>query len=140
MQFFELLQTQSWESVEAMLMFHHPQFKQSLPGFRRAFDNLLKIQPQANNHILSVIIIKQQNEPHVCAMIEKQPFDLLIMPWSFVSGMQVAPNLLKNHSYPDIVALVLWELTRLGFDEDTILQQKNTLLGSYNNQDEQKTV
>lgn len=131
MQFSDLIHTQSWESVEAMLMFHFPKSQTSLTGYHRAFVSLTETLPAKSEFTLA--IRPQEENPsakYACAIANGQQFDLLIIPWNEVLGMVIEPATLARHTTPEITAYIIWELTFLGFDEDTIRRKKENILSS----------
>lgn len=130
MQFSVLVCSQSWESVEAMLAYHYPPYSKSLAGFKRAFDTLLNTTPKHSDFVLA---LKQAdscdgNCMRAFATFGNHDYSLMILPWDEVLGMTVDPKTLRNFTTPEITALILWEMTFLGFDEETIRAKQENLL------------
>lgn len=130
MRFSVLIHSQSWESVEAMLAYHYPSYSKSLAGFKRAFDTLLRMTPKHSDFVLTIKPFEgnDSNFMSACALFDNYDYRLMILPWDEVLGMSIDPKTLNNYTTPEITALILWEMTFLGFDEDTILARQKELL------------
>ena len=124
MLFSELIKTQSWPSVEAMLMHYFPKYQSSLSGFKRAFLSLQIIEPQPNGGTLKLKRTKG-NDVDVTSVGNGEERDITTAPWAEVLGMTVEKQTLAQFTQPEIAAIVLWVITFYGFDEETIKKKTN---------------
>lgn len=127
MLFSELIRMQSWSLVEATLMLYFPKYQSSLSGFKRAFDHLRTMEPQiGTNEWLT--IRKTAEGFDVGSLRGGQKYGLSVTPWSEVLGLAIENQTLTRFSQAEITALVLWEITFYGFDEDTIKKETDKWL------------
>lgn len=124
MVFSELIKTQSWPSVEAMLMHYFPKYQSSISGFKRAFLSLQTIEPLADCSTLKLNRIKG-NDVKVTCVRKGEENIITATPWAEVLGMTVKKQTLTQFTQPEIAALVLWVITFYGFDEETIKKKSN---------------
>ncbi len=124
MLFSELIKTQSWPSVEAMLMHYFPKYQSSLSGFKRAFLSLQIIEPQPDCGTLKLKHIKG-NDVDVTSFGNGEERGITTAPWAEVLGMSVEKQTLAQFTQPEIAAIVLWVITFYGFDEETIKKKTN---------------
>ena len=124
MLFSELIKTQSWPSVEAMLMHYFPKYQSSLSGFKRAFLSLQTIVPQPDCGTLKLKRIKG-NDVDVASVNNGEERSITATPWAEVLGMPIEKPTLAQFTQPEIAALVLWVITFYGFDEEPIKKKAN---------------
>ena len=124
MLFSELIKTQSWPSVEAMLMHYFPKYQSSISGFKRAFLSLQTIVPQPDCGTLKLNRFKG-NDVDVASVNNGEERSITATPWAEVLGMPIEKQTLAQFTQPEIAALVLWVITFYGFDEETIKKKAN---------------
>ncbi len=120
--FADIIQSQSWTSVEAVLTITYHDYFNCLSGFMRVFNRLRTLEPQTTQAKIHIDrVTGNSNIPFdVYSAIGKQNWSLTFVPWAEVLGMGIDRTTLTCFSLPEIVAHVLWTITFFGFDEETI--------------------
>lgn len=130
MLFAEVIQSQSWELVEAMLIYNYTQSKKSIFSFAKVFKELQYTEFNRCNLNINFKWIGNEDDINVRvkAICEKEVYDLFFIPWAMVLGMEIDSSTLKKYTFAEIIAHVLWNITFFGFDEETIQAKANKIL------------
>ena len=127
MLFGELIKEQSWPLVEAALMLYFPKYQSSMAGFRRAFEALQQTEPLPQDGCL-LTIAKSDSDFNVFVERGGEKSSMSFFPWAEVLGLTIENQTFARFSQTEITALVLWTITFLGFDEETIRKKTDEWL------------
>lgn len=132
MTFNELIKSQTWLSVAAVLLALYPNQAKSVEGYEKVFKKLQTLQPVS---IPLEIILSEHcdesfdEEPYtVVSGIElnnqsegnSQTVGIEFVPWSEWLGMNIEKETQTNYTSLEIIAHCLFEMTFIGFNEDKI--------------------
>ncbi len=131
MHFYEVIEKcdrQSLVNEFLMLCENSPDIKLTEKRFRNTIMSVSDIE--ANTSDTQVIIIKKiqtdteiYDRVYLFDLSEKMEYGLELNPWSNTLGCLVDESSLSFFGYEKYAALVLWEMTWFGFDEDTIQER-----------------
>ena len=122
----------TWERVRSAYLAAHPEEKPNLPGIRKAFSCLRKMQPEASGIRLTYVPEMGENGMARLRLTEldgiagKGPVVLSLVPWWKWPGMDFDVPIPSDACAAVIVADCLFEMTRLGSSENEVL--KNAIL------------
>jgi len=131
MYFYEVIEKcdrQSLVNEFLMLCENSPDIKLTEKRFRNTIMSVSDIE--ANISDTQIIIIKKiqtdteiYDRVYLFDLSEKMEYGLELNPWSNTLGCLVDESSLYFYGYEKYVALVLWEMTWFGFDEETIQER-----------------
>ncbi len=129
----ELVSKTDWFDVESKLSELYPE--ESTEGYAIVFNKLLLKQPKPCDIIISFdededgtffsVVGKKQNDD--------SNYGIEFFPWSEWLGMEVDKQVLLKYNHVEIVVRCLWEMTYVGFDEQTIQHQIEMLEAAVEN-------
>lgn len=134
MYFFELLdQADLAKSMEIFLSkcTESPDIDSTRAGLEKVIGNLKALEPNIDDSSTICIVSDGEDESNpehydeallICEG-DEQSYCIMAAPWADVAGYRVDEESLSQYEKEYIVALVLWEITWLGFDEETIQKQ-----------------
>lgn len=149
----ELIQSNSWLSVSAILLQLYPDEEKNISGYEKVFEELMFMLPE-DSEILIVVAHQKDDfdgEEYVAVSgkyanpkNEEEEYSQAIefTPWSQWLGMEISPESLLHFSELEIISHCLYEMTFAGFDEEHIQEELNSMeksIEDYNNMtDEEK--
>jgi len=122
----------SWERVRSAYLAAHPEEKPNLPGIRKVFFRLRKMQPEASD--IRLTYVPEMAEDGMAGvrltglegLARNCPVVLPLVPWRKWPGMDFDVPIPSRACAAVIVADCLFEMTRLGRSENEVL--KNAIL------------
>ena len=134
MYFYEVIEKcdrQSLINEFLMLCEDSPDIKLTEKKFRKTIESISEIE--ANTSDTQIIIIEKvqtnieiYDRVYLFDMSEKMNYGLELKPWPNTLGCLVDESSLSFYGYEKYAALVLWEMTWFGFDEETIQERMKT--------------
>lgn len=122
----------SWERVRSAYLAAHPEEKPNLPGIRKVFFRLRKMQPEASD--IRLTYVPEMGEDGMAGvrltglegLARNCPVVLPLVPWRKWPGMDFDVPIPSRACAAVIVADCLFEMTRLGSSENEAF--KNAIL------------
>ena len=121
-----------WDEVEAALLRLYPGEAEEVDRFRQAYERLAALTPAPSAFVIRFEWCTDELEEWLSVSGEDgtlrddgepEGFALELTPWSEWLGMAVGEEVLREYGEADIVAHCLFEMTAVGFDEETIRAQ-----------------
>lgn len=135
--FQKLIQSNNWLSVQGIFLQLYPDQKKSINGYEKVFSDLQQMKSVVSEFEL---IIEEQvdsfdGEVFVGVCGKKQSVDttesekwaLDFTPWEEWLSMTISKDSLENFTELEIIAHCLYEMTFIGFNEETIQKELNKL-------------
>lgn len=130
----ELVKTNSWLSVKAILTEIYPEEEPNIDAYEEVFDFLKNAHAEESVYI---IVFEEQDDEILVSGMEayeeedengnRTTYSLEFTPWEEWLGMEIDPQTLKNYSELEILAHVLLEMTFVSFDPEEIKEEKKKL-------------
>jgi len=151
----EVIEKVSWAETKACLLWNYADAEKSMAGYERVFCELRKLQPTSTSMRIFIrktfreglddepftevvgkngtlnkeledfkYLNKSEDSEYANSEIE---YALDFHPWEEWLGMEVDTATHQKYAYPEILAHCLWEMTFMGFDQDTIREEKQEL-------------
>lgn len=151
----EIIEKVAWAEMKACLLWNYANAEESMTGYAKVFRELRKLQPTSTS--MRIFIRKTfreglDDEPYTEVVgkngtLNKELEDfkylnksedsdyanaeaeyaLEFQPWEEWLGMEVDSATHQKYAYPEILAHCLWEMTFMGFDQDSIREEKQEL-------------
>ncbi|MCM1166620.1 MAG: hypothetical protein NC299_14715 [Lachnospiraceae bacterium] len=136
MYFYEVLKSSDKETVIRKFMAMFGDVSKDMNPTERAcgeaFDALCAMSPEISDKYTIFIekskLISGEITDNVFFLDDVQPCSLVDNPWAETLGYAVDEKCLANYSCDDIAALVLWEMTWFGYDEESIQNKVTDML------------
>lgn len=139
MLFNTLIKSTSWLSVELTLLQLYPDQENMLDEYRNVFEKLKILETEEND--MSIVLTEYQSDDEEEDTYvdvsgrknEKEPDDITdgyaleFVPWKRWLGMELAPESIKYFSDLEIIAHCLYEMTFIGYDEEEIQEQFDSI-------------
>lgn len=134
----KLIQSNSWLSVETILLQLYPDEEKNISGYKVVFEELLFMHPE-DSEILIVIAHQKDDfdgEEYVDVSgkyanpkNEEEEFSQAIefTPWNRWLGMEISKESLLHFSELEIISHCLYEMTFAGFEEEEIQEELNSM-------------
>lgn len=134
MKLLELIKTNDWQSVELILGSVYPDQEKSIEAYAEVFQKLRQMTP---TEIDTQIVLQQcfddeTGEESYVHVSGREPFPdesnptgmvaIQFVPWSEWLGMTIDRDTLKEFNQLEIISHCLYEMTFMGYDEETIQQ------------------
>lgn len=125
----DLLSRVAWPAVEVALVAAYPNEADRVHRYRTVYERLVSLEPAPCNPVLRIEPCKDDHEQWLEVYGEDgslredgemERFALELMPWSKWLGVAVPEELRRELGDPVIGAHCLYEMTVVGFDEETI--------------------
>ena len=149
----ELIQSNSWLSVSAILLQLYPDEEKNISGYEKVYEELMFMLPEDSE--LLIVVAHQKDDfdgaeyvavsgKYANPQNENEEFSQAIefTPWNQWLGMEISPESLLQFSELEIISHCLFEMTFAGFDEEHIQEELHSIeksIEDYNNMtDEEK--
>jgi len=123
----QLLKEVSWEGVKEALLKYYPEFERSIEGFKQAFYELRRIEPEENKEGWTLVVnhckdyFTNEDVLDVYKINEKgEDFAISFIPWRKCVGYFVDETSLGLMTKEEYVCHILFELTYDGFDSKSV--------------------
>lgn len=153
MRFKNLIQTNSWLSIEAILLELYPDEKKNISGYKDVFEKLLFMGAEDSD--IEIVVAQQKDDfdgeeyvdvsgkyKHPKNEEEKFSQAIEFTPWNQWLGMDISEESLLNFTGLEIISHCLYEMTFVGFEEEEIQEEfdaiKNRIEDYENWSDEEK--
>lgn len=134
----KLIQTNSWLSVAAILQELYPEETKNLSGYNEVFEKLLLVDVQDSDITIEVVQQKDDFDGEEYLDVsgtykypknEEEKFSqaLEFTPWNQWLGMDISPKSYIHFSELEIISHCLYEMTFMGFEEDEIQDELNSI-------------
>ncbi|PWH84805.1 DUF6557 family protein [Brumimicrobium oceani] len=141
MTFKELIQSNSWLSVEAILLQLYPGEEENIFGYQEVFEKLMYLNPEDSE--IEIVVANQKddfdgeeyvdvsgNYKNPKSEEEKYSQALEFTPWKEWLGMEINQESLLQFTELEIIAHCLFEMTFIGFEEEVIQEEMESIQGS----------
>jgi hypothetical protein len=129
--FKDIIINSNWNDIEKLLL-TLDENKNNLEGYKKVYDELMKLKPKRSDCVLSIKHVKNVEEEYedVFGISKKdnQNYALEFTPWQEWLGMEVDQKTLKKYSKSSIIANCIYEMTFYGFDQKKIKKKMDELL------------
>ncbi len=156
MKLLDVVEKTSWAETKASLLWNYPDTKESLAGYEKIFYGLRELPPSSTTMRLSIrktfregldeepflevvgkdgtlnkeledfqYLNKAESSDYANAEVE---YALEFQPWKEWLGMAIDEPTCRHYPPPEILAHCLWEMTFMGFDQETIHEEKQELI------------
>ncbi len=136
--FKQLVQTNAWLSIASILLELYPDEENNMEGYETVFEKLLMMNPEETD--MTIVISNEKDnfdgEKYVNVSgtynrpkNEDEKFSQAIefTPWNLWLGMEISKVSLDDFSGLEIIAHCLYEMTFVGFAEEDIQEDLNSL-------------
>ena len=151
----EVIEKASWAETKACLLWNYSDVEKGMAGYERVFRKLRKLQPTSTRMRIFIRktfregldeepftevvgkngtlnkeledfkhLNKSEDSEYANSEVE---YALEFHSWEEWLGMEVDSATHQKYAYPEILAHCLWEMTFMGFDQDTIREEKQEL-------------
>jgi hypothetical protein len=155
MTFKELIQSNSWLSIETILLELYPGEEINRFAYMDVFEELLFMDPEGSD--IEIVVAQQKDDfdgeeyvdvsgSYKSPKNEEEEFSqaLEFTAWNEWLGMEINQESLLHFTELEIIAYCLYEMTFVGFDEEVIQEEMKTMessLEEYKNMsDEEKSA
>lgn len=128
----QLLKEVSWEGVKEALFKYYPEYESSIEGFKQAFYELRRIEPEENKegyvYVVEYCTFIDGSEGWDVYIIKPGTdirYGLSFVRWEYCVGFYVDEAKFGSMPKEDYVAHILWELTYFGFDNESVDKRAN---------------
>jgi hypothetical protein len=141
MTFKKLIQSNSWLSIETILLELYPDEEKNISGYQDVFEKLLYMN--AEDSAIEIVVAQQKddfdgeeyvdvsgNYKHPKNEEEKFSQAIEFTAWSKWLGMDISEESLLHFSELEIISHCLYEMTFVGFEEEEIQEEFNTIENS----------
>ncbi len=143
MKFYETIKSNSWLSVESVLLELYPGENKNLSGYEEVYQKLKMLQPEETNFSIRMRWEKddfdQTDYVNVSGCKNKSKefpddipnsYALDFTPWNEWLGMDIDKDTLQTFSELEIIAHCLYEMTFIGFEEDEIKAELDKIISA----------
>ncbi len=135
----ELFKSVSWDKVAASLVATYPEEGQSLEGYKKVFYEVCAIVPEVNDDDTAVVLHDAydiDDNPYIDVSGKKPDSDqfwaLEFCSFGKWAGFLVDAGTLERFCHEEIAARILYEMTFMGFDDETIQTLRQELINTVN--------
>ena len=138
----DLINSNHWLSVELTLLQLYPDQKGIIGEYRNVFEKLQQLAPE--EYDMSIMLKEydcdHEDESEIKTYVDvsgrkaqkeegklTDSYAIEFVEWKNWLGMDVAPETTKNFSDLEIIAHCLYEMTFIGYEENEIQEQFNTI-------------
>ena len=140
MKFTDLIKTNSWLSIEMVLLQCYPDEKKNIAAYEQIFNNLQLMEAVACG--ISIVVSTEQdafdeseyvnvsgreNNPKENPNKLTDSLAIEFTPWNEWLGMDIDKDTLQDFTELEIIAHCLFEMTFMGFDEEEIQAEMDKL-------------
>ena len=154
MKFTELIKTNSWLSIEIVLIQLYPDEKKNISAYEQIFNDLQLMEAVACD--ISIVLSNEQDAFDESEYVDvsgrennpKENIDMLtnslaieFTPWNEWLGMDIDKNTLQDFTELEIIAHCLYEMTFMGFEEEEIqaeIDKLKNIAAEYKNMSEEE--
>ena len=156
MKLIDIINANHWLSVELTLIQLYPDQEKMLDEYRSVYEILKNTEPENNS--MRIVLTEYDSDPDDESELKTYvdvsgeddtknengqiiSYAIEFVAWNRWLGMDITPETLKNFTELEIIAHCLYEMTFIGFDEDEIREQRESLDNSieeYNNLTEEE--
>lgn len=136
MKFSEIIQRNSWLSVELVFLQLYPKENKNISGYETVFNNLKTLVPAETDFSIAVSNEKDdfdneeyvhvsgyKNHPEDNPDDQSNSYALEFTNWSEWLGMDLDEKSLKDFTELELISHCLYEMTFFGFDQETIQKE-----------------
>lgn len=137
-----LIKSYNWLSIELTLLCLYPDQENMTDEYRNVFEKLENLEPEDSD--MNIVLTEYDCDPNFESEKEtyidvsgrnneKDPngltesYALEFVEWNKWLGMDLAPETTTNFSELEIIAHCLYEMTFLGYDENEIKEERESL-------------
>ncbi|MBK3518732.1 DUF6557 family protein [Carboxylicivirga marina] len=129
-----------WPELEKRLLKLYSDQKDSMEGFKEAYTKLKSLQPIKYGMTILVTPTKEDwdemeyahvNARYTIPKNEEQKgmtYSLMVTPWPKWLGMEVSEEAFANYGKLDTLAHILWEMTFVGYKEESVTEFEKELV------------
>lgn len=134
----KFIQSNAWLSVEAILLQLYPDEEKNISGYKKVFEELLFMHPEDSE--ISIVVAHQKDDydgeeyvnvsgKYANPKSEEEEFSQAIefTPWNKWLGIEISQESLQHFSELEIISHCLYEMTFVGFEEEEIQKELNSL-------------
>lgn len=154
MKFKDLITTNSWLSIEKVLLQLYPNEQKNITAYEQIFNDLQLMEAVAGN--ISIVVSNEydafdgleyvdvsgrDNNPQENSELLTNALAIEFTPWNEWLGMDIDKNTLQEFTELEIIAHCLYEMTFMGFEEEEIQSEMDKLKGiadEYKNMSEEE--
>jgi len=141
MTFKKLIQSNSWLSIEAILLELYPDEAKNSSGYQDVFEKLLLMK--AEDSAIVIVVVHQKDDfdgeeyvdvsgTYKYPKNEEEKYSQAIefTSWNKWLGMDISEESLLNFTELEIISHCLYEMTFIGFEEEDIQEEFKTIENS----------
>jgi hypothetical protein len=125
---YDLVHRYTWDEIEPVLLREYPDQKRNVEGYRQVYDELLRLEPAANDEHVKIVIeyvthgVTGEKFWNVSGVKPNNPqnYGLSFCRWEQWLGYYINRGTLRVLSEVEILAHCLWEMTWNGFTQERI--------------------
>ncbi|NCU34954.1 hypothetical protein EOM75_02920 [Candidatus Falkowbacteria bacterium] len=134
----KFIQSNAWLSVEEILLQLYPDEEKNISGYKKVFEELLFMHPEDSE--ISIVVAHQKDDydgeeyvnvsgKYANPKSEEEEFSQAIefTSWNKWLGMEISQESLQHFSELEIISHCLYEMTFVGFEEEEIQKELNSL-------------
>ena len=142
MKLIDIINANHWLSVELTLVHLYPDQEEMLDEYRSVYEILKNTEPENNN--MRIVLTEYDSDPDDESELKTYidvsgedntknesgqiiSYAIEFVEWKRWLGMDITPETLINFTELEIIAHCLYEMTFIGFDEDEIKEQLESL-------------
>jgi len=141
MTFKKLIQSNSWLSIETILLELYPDEEKNISGYQDVFEKLLFMNAEDSEITIDVVHQKDDFDGEEYVDVsgsykhpknEEEKFSQAIefIAWNKWLGMDISQESLLHFSELEIISHCLYEMTFIGFEEEDIREEFKTIENS----------
>lgn len=140
MKLIDLIRNNSWLTVESVLLDNYPEEDKNLSGYEAVFNHLKSIPVTGSAMAIEIKRVTddfdQEDFVEVCGKVKEvnrsqeekaESYALEFTPWTEWLGMAIDEGTLNSYTEAEVIAHCLYEMTFIGFDEETIQAEMDKL-------------
>ena len=140
MKLIDLIRNNAWLTVESALLQDYPEEEKNLSGYEEVFNYLKSIPVSESSMAIEIKRVTDDFDKEEYADVsgkikaadgeteeQVESYALEFTPWSEWLGMAIDEDTLNRYTEPEIIAHCLYEMTFIGFDEETIQAERDKL-------------
>lgn len=142
MKLIDIINANHWLSVELTLIQLYPDQEKMLDEYRSVYEILKNTEPENNS--MRIVLTEYDSDPDDESELKTYvdvsgeddtknengqiiSYAIEFVAWNRWLGMDITPETLKNFTELEIIAHCLYEMTFIGFDENEIREQRESL-------------
>ncbi|CAL67525.1 DUF6557 family protein [Christiangramia forsetii] len=134
----QLVQSNSWLSISAILLELYSDEEKSLEGYEEVFEKLLMMAPEETDMTIEIKTVKDDFDgeeyvdvsgkyKHPKNEAQSSSYAIEFTSWKEWLGMDICNESLKEFTELEILAHCLYEMTFAGFEEEEIQEQIDSI-------------